>query len=381
MRQPSAEVARCLEPQERFEALRAHYTRKTGGRLIDLAYPNAREPLAGVRERIAAAVAAIDGAELQYTPYGGATVPRRAIACSLRRSHLVRFSYEDVVLTPGAMAALSVLFAALREAEGDEIVIVSPCWLDAPTYAYQQGLTPILVPVDREGRLDLDAIERAITPRTRAVLLSQPANPTGVLYSDRELAALAEILGGVLLISDECHSEYVYGERFVSPIARHPRTCVVSSLGKRWLAQGLRLGYAAFSPALRAEGWPARAIRLCRALGHAMPSALLQRALPRLLELSIDRSAFAARRARAVAALSADYAVVPGRHTMFVYASVPNGEDDFAFVERAAEHGVLVMPSSLFHDRGRFRVAVTAGDDALERGLSALARAAQREAA
>ncbi len=383
---PSAEVARCLEPQERFEALRAHHVRRSGGRVVDLAYPNAEVLGDGVRDAIRDTLEDVRGRDLQYTPYGGATIARRLVSRALAKSHGLELEFRDVVLTPGAMAALSVLLAGSREGADDEALVVTPCWLDTPTYAWQQGLRPVLVPVERRtGRLDLDAIGDALTLRTRVVVLTQPANPTGVLYTEDELRGLASLLGSMprppLLVADECHRDFVFApDRFISPAAFHPRTAIVCSFGKRFFMQGQRLGYMAFAPALREEGWPERAVRLCRAMGHATPTALMQRALPRLLALPAQRDTLARRRALTVRMLeSAGYTPVPGRHTMFVYADAPT-EDDFAFVEHAAASGVLVLPSSLFSERGRFRVTVTASDEDLARGLDRLARLLQEAA-
>lgn len=381
------EVIRCLAPQERFEALRTHHVRRTGGRLLDLAYPNADALAPGVHDALRATLDEVSGQDLQYTPYGGSTPARRRLAQALDRTHRLGFKYGDVVLTPGGMAALSIVLAAAREQDGDEVVIVTPCWLDAPAYAWQQGLRAVLAPVHPErGRLDLAAIERALGPRTRAVILAQPANPTGVLYTREELDGLSALLTSMprppLLIADECHRDFVFApDVFVSPAALYPRTAIVYSLGKRLLMQGQRLGYLAFAPALREEGWTERALRLCRALGHATPTALMQRAAGRLIELELDLEGIARKRALATEILvRAGYRLSPGRHTMFVYAdaTVP---DDFAFAEEAARAGVLVVPSSLFHARGAFRVTVTPKEDLLTRGLASLARLGPRRAA
>lgn len=385
----AAEVARCLEPQERFEALRAHHLRRSGGRLIDLAYPNAEVLIPGVREALAATLGDLHGRDLQYTPYGGGTTARRLAAHALERTHRLGLKHADLVLTPGAMAALAVVLAAAREEEGDEAVIVTPCWLDAPAYVWQQGLRAVLAPTHPEtGRLDPRSLDRALGPRTRAVILAQPANPTGVLYSREELEQLAARLSSMprppLLVADECHRDFVFApDAFISPSAVYPRTAIVYSLGKRLLMQGQRLGYVAFAPALRDEGWAARAARLCRALGHATPTALMQRALPRLLALELRLETVAERRALAADMLQhAGYTLSAGKHTMFVYARTPRrAEDDFAFAEDAARAGVLVMPSSLFHEPGAFRVTVTPREETLARGLGLLARMRGRRAA
>lgn len=369
-------------PQERFDAIRAHHHRRTGGRLVDLAYPNPGEVHPQLVEALVETLRDVDGGGLQYTPYGGATIPRRHVAHGLRRSHGVKVAVDDVVLTPGAMSALTLTFAAALE-DGGEVVIVSPCWLDTPLYVATQGGTPVLVPTRADGHLDLAALGAALSPRTRAVVLSQPANPTGVLYGERELQALAELLSRhpsrPLLVSDECHRDFVFDAPFVSPLSFYPRAAVVYSFGKRLLAQGQRLGYVAFHPSL--EGWPGKVRGLARAMGHATPTALMQRAVPRLMQIPTDASALATRRRHAVDRLDALGLSPIGRHTMFVYGRVPEPWDDFAFCELAASRGVLVMPSSLFHAAGGFRIAVTATDEALDAGLDALESIRAREAA
>ena len=372
-----------LAPQERFEAIRRHHHHRTGGRLIDLAYPNPPGAPRAVIDALTETLRAVDGGALQYTPYGGATIPRRHVAHALRSSHRVPFRVDDVVLTPGAMSALSLTLAAAIEAPTDEIAIATPCWIDTPLYAAQQGGTPVLVPVRDDGHLDLVALATAIGLRTRVVILSQPANPSGVLYDETELSALADILRGQpsppLLISDESHRDFVFDAPFVSPVSFYERTAVVYSFGKRLLVQGQRLGYVAFHPAL--EGWSERVRRLARSMGHATPTALMQRALPRLIGAEVDGSVVAARRRRAFEQLAASGYAPVGQHTMFVYARVPAPWDDVSFCELAASRGVLVLPSSIFHAPGGFRIAVTADDTAIETGLDALASLRVKEAA
>lgn len=368
-------------PQERFEAIRRRHDRRSGGRLVDLAYPNPSRVAADVAGVLTRTLAQLDGAGLQYTPYGGAAIPRRHVAHGLRRSHGVRVKVDDVVLTPGAMSALSLTLAAALEGPRREVLVITPCWLDTPLYVAQRGGHPVLVPTRADGHLDMNAIERALTPGTAAVVLSQPANPTGVLYDEEELEALATRLGAMaeppLWISDECHRDFVFGALHRSPMRRYPRTAVVYSFGKRLLAQGQRLGYVAFHPAL--EGWSERLRGLARACGHCTPTALMQRALPALMDLDVDLSSIAARRARVVERLRAAGFDPLGEHTMFVYARAPGVDDDFALCEHLASEGVLVMPSSLCHARGAFRLAVTADDDALDEGLSILEQARLQE--
>lgn len=382
-------VEAFLAPQERFEELRRTWAFRAGRKLCDLSYAN---PYDGPSpEAFAALRATLDSAEgldLQYTPYGGATIPRRLVADRLEETHGLPFHWRDVVLTPGAMAALAVAFRAFGgpPGEGGEIVIPTPCWLDYPLYAAQLGLRPVLVPADPATlRLDLDALAGALSPRTRAVVVTQPGNPSGLLASRAELRELGRLLEShrqgpaPWLISDEAHRDVVMpGERFVSPATCYHRTVVVYSFGKHLALQGQRIGYVAVSPRAPDHQSLARHLeRLCRAQGFCTPTALMQHALGRLLGLSAPVEAVAARRDRVVERLvAAGYDLVPSQATFFLYPRSPV-PDDFAFVEALAREGVLVLPASLFHDRGRFRISLTGSEGMIDRALDVLVAAAE----
>lgn len=383
-------LAKLLEPQERYEALRRQTQLRAGASLCDLAYAN---PYDAADPRVISAIRdALDESRalaLQYTPYGGATIPRRLVAGQLSRMHRRRFHYRDVVLTPGAMSALNLVFRSLRTADApgaaegaDEVIVITPCWMDYPLYLAQLGLRAVMVPVDaRTLHLDLAAIAAALTPRTRAVVLSQPANPTGVLYDREELRALAALLRSgraaepPLLVSDECHRDIRYdGVPFCSPVEWYERTVVVHSFGKALGIQGQRIGYVAVSPEMKhGRAYAALLTQLCRAMGFCTPTALMQVALPRLLDLRLDLTRATARRERVVAGLrAAGYEFVAPDATFFVYPRAPGG-DDFAFAERLAARGVLVLPSSVFHHPGHFRLSLTASDAMIDGALAVLA--------
>jgi aspartate aminotransferase len=393
----AARIARCLEPQERFEAIRRDAERKHGRALADLSYANAADgPASAVKEALRGALEAARPADLQYTPYGGATLTRREIARALERSHGLPFHYRDVILTPGAMAALNVAFrVAQAEHEDAEAVVVTPCWIDYPLYLAHLGIAARLVPSRPSLRLDLDAIRAALGPRTRMVVLSQPSNPSGVLYRRDELDALARLLDDAptrpLLISDECHRDVVFDRgAFVSPACAYDRSLVIYSFGKSLFMQGQRIGYVAVSPRMAEREGVARELeRACRYMGFCTPTALMQMAVRRLLRLPIDLAPIDRRRRLVCDALRAmGYETTPNEATFFVYPRVPadgstgarsdaaSGDaDDMAFCARLADEGVLAMPAAVFHHRGHFRLSLTASDATIDRALPALARA------
>jgi aspartate aminotransferase len=383
-----SELAALLEPLERFERIRRRASR-LGDRLADLSYAN---PYPGAQDAVRAAIRNALAEErlldLQYSPFGGQTLVRRAIADALGESHGLPFAFQDVVLTPGAMAALQVALRTAGRPDG-EVVIPVPCWLDYPLYARHVGLRTTLVPFEPpDFALDVEALAGALTRRTCAILLSNPANPTGRSYGSEELSALAEVLRNaeselgcrVTLIADETHRDFVPFDRYRSAAAFVDRTIVVYSFGKYHFIQGQRLGYAAVSPAHPERGESAgEMVRWTRITGVCTPTALMQRAAPRLVRLRHDLTWLERWRRRFLEELqAAGLFVVHPDGTLFLYVRTPNVADDFSFVEELAAAGVLALPAPIFHHSGYFRLSLTGSEPMLELALSVLTRTAVR---
>lgn len=376
------ELEPLLEPLERFESVRRRVARK-GGHLCDLAYAN---PYEGV---LATAEAAIQNAldsdrllALQYSPFGGATIVRRAVADALRGSHGLDFGFRDVVLTPGAMGALQLaLRAAARP--GGEVIIPVPCWLDYPLYVRFLDLVPVYVPLSPGSfEIDVPAILDASSERTCAVLLSHPGNPTGRNYGREGLDALGEGIRGieerfgseVTLIADETHRDFVAPGEYLTAAAYVDRTLLVYSFGKYHFMQGQRLGYAAVSPRHpRRHEVSEELVQWTRITGMATPTAIMQRAAIELLALRHDLSWLTRWRQRYTEELAAaGYRVSRPDATLFIYVETPAGSADFDFVEALARAGVLALPAPLFHHSGYFRISLTGSAHMLEEALPIL---------
>jgi aspartate aminotransferase len=381
----AAEVAHLLEPLEQFESIRRRVVR-LGERLCDLSYAN---PYAGAQQDVRGAIRSTLDEErlldLQYAPFGGQTLARRAVADALRASHDLPFAFGDVVLTPGAMSALHVALLTAGRSDG-EVVFPVPCWLDYPVYARATGLRPVPVALTPETfELDIAAIVAAVSPRTCAVLFSHPANPTARNYRPEQLAALADALRAVedrlgcqiTLIADETHRDFTPAGDHHSTARFWDRTVVVYSFGKYHFIQGQRLGYVAVSPEHPArDRVAAEMVRWTRIMGIATPTALMQRAVPRLLGLRHDQTWLARLRRRYVDQLTdIGYSVVEPDSTLFLYVRTPSGyPDDFDFVTELAAEGVLVLPAPVFHHTGYFRISLTGSEGMLARALPVLKR-------
>ena len=374
-------------PQERFTGLSATALRRYGRRMIDLSYANPYDgPNEAVRDALQAALAEERELAFQYTPYGGRTVTRRLVASKLTEEYGLPFDYRDVIMTPGAMAAINIALRALFGSE-DEAIVLTPCWLDYPLYLTNLGIPFRFVARREDKHFDLAAIESALNSRSRGILFSHPCCPTGVLYSKDEIQRLAVLLSeaesrfgrALYLISDEVHRHIIWaGSEFHSPLLSYPRSLSIYSFGKALFLQGQRIGYVAVSPHMPERIELRRQLeRYVQAMGFCTPTALMQRAVCRLLHYQppLDVITMCQQTMRA-GLRSGGYEVCDGEATFFIYVKSPV-PDDYAFTEHLADAGVLVLPSTLFHEKGFFRISVTARSEAVAAALGVFKHAMQ----
>ena len=310
---------------------------------------------------------------------------QKAVARSLSERTGMDWDPADVAMTNGGFAAIAVTLRAILD-PGDEVVFLSPPWFFYEILILAGGGEPVRVRLEPPAfELDASTIAAAITPRTRAVLVNTPHNPTGRIYSPESLQAVADVLTAaserngrtIYLMSDEPYNRIVFdGRPFHSPAEVYPATIVNYSYGKTLLAPGMRIGYIATPPTmpdrerLRDDVFTSQI-----ASGWAFPNALLQHAIEDLDDLSIDVRALERRRDRVVAALrEIGYATTNPEGTFYVMAQAPT-EDDMAFGELLAEHGVLVLPGTVVEAPGWFRISLTASDEMVDRGLVGFAAA------
>jgi aspartate aminotransferase len=309
--------------------------------------------------------------------------PQAFLAEHLGRELGLPFEPADIAMTAGAFAAIMIAFRLVLDA-GDEAIISEPAW-----FCYE----PMLLAADAVPRkvmlkalsfdLDLAAIEAAISPKTRLVIVNSPHNPTGRIYDDETLRALAALLERasarhgrrIFLLSDEPYRRLRFdGRGFVSPASFYPWTLISYSYGKVLLAPGQRLGYLAIGPLMpQADRDALRNVMFSTqmSLGWCFASALMQYAVPDLENLSIDRSALVWRRDRLSAALTRiGCTLLPPEGTFYLWSRWPRG-DAQAHWDRLADHDVFVLPGSVMNAPDYFRISLTASDAMVERALPA----------
>ncbi len=215
---------------------------------------NVGEPDFGTPDHIgAAAKRAIDAQHTKYTVVAGILELRQAIAKKLLDDNGISYSPDEISVGVGAKQPLINALLTLCD-DGDEVILPSPCWVSYVEMIKLAGAVPVLVPCREEDgfALDLAAIEKAVTPRTAAILINTPNNPTGAVYSEETLRGLAEIALAhkIAVISDEVYEKLIYGghKHFsiasVSPEMR-ALTVTINGVSKAYAMTGWRVGYAA----------------------------------------------------------------------------------------------------------------------------------------
>jgi aspartate aminotransferase len=314
--------------------------------------------------------------------------PQAFLAERLTEELSLPFEPADIALTNGAVAAIAVSFRLLLDA-GEEAIFSTPAWFCYEPMLLAADAVPIKVKL-RADRLDLDlsAIEEAISPRTRLVIVNTPHNPTGRIYSRDQLVELGDLLNRaservgrrIFLLSDEPYRRIRFDHHdFISPAAVYPWTLVAYSYGKVLLAPGQRLGYLALSPLMPREDRQALQSSMFAAqmaLGWCFPNAVMQYALPDLESLSIDMLALSSKRVRMTEALEkAGYEVLRPEGTFYLFCKFPG--DGKRFWDALADRDVFVMPGSVMEVPDHFRICLTASESMIERSLPVFAEVAE----
>ena len=310
---------------------------------------------------------------------------RIPVARSLTRLTGLEWDPEDVFMTNAGFGALTVTLRAITE-PGDEVIYLSPPWFFYELLIAAADAIPVrlnLAPPVFD--LDPEAIAAAITPRTRAVIVNSPHNPSGRVYPLDALSRLATILDEasrrngrtVHLIADEPYRRILFdGIRYHSAAEVYPGTIITYSYGKILLAPGQRLGYIAVPPTSPERPALRRAIELFQwATGYAFADALMQHSTADLENVSIDVPRMQARRDRLVGALRAmGYQTTNPEGTFYVLVRCPT-DDDQAFADTLADDNVLVLPGTIVELPGWARLSLTASDEMVEQALPAFERA------
>ncbi|MBW2495606.1 MAG: pyridoxal phosphate-dependent aminotransferase [Deltaproteobacteria bacterium] len=191
-----------------------------------------------------ACIRAIEAGQTHYTDSRGLAELREAIAADHGRRFEVDVDPERIIVSNGTSSAMLLVFSLLV-GEGDEVVLPSPHYPCYPNFVRMSGGVPVAILADPEAgyAMDVEAVRRALTPRTRAIVVSSPANPTGAVQSEETMRGLASL--GVPIISDEIYDGLLYeGAKVTSALEITDDAYVLDGFSKRYAMTGYRLGYA-----------------------------------------------------------------------------------------------------------------------------------------
>ena len=319
----------------------------------------------------------------RYMPNNGYVETRQAVADDLTAETGIAFSANDIVMTCGAAAAINVVLKTILN-PGQEVLLLSPYFVEYGYYVDNHNGVAVVVPTDEDFQPDLSAIEAAITPRTRALILNSPNNPSGVIYSAECLQALGDLLdrkqreygAEIFIISDEPYRRIIYdGLAYPQVFPHYEQTIVVNSHAKDLALPGERIGYVAVNPHYAGREELAGGLTFCnRILGFVNAPALMQHVVRALQGVSVDVADYQRKRDFLYTQLTEmGYSVNKPQGAFYLFPKSPV-EDDTEFVNALQERLVLAVPGRGFGTPGYFRISYCLDDWVLEGAMDGMAK-------
>lgn len=314
------------------------------------------------------AIQAIQAGHNGYTLASGTAELRTKIKQSLDARHQ---RLDDVIITCGTLGALTLALQAILN-PGDEVILFDPYFLAYPQLATLVGAEARIVSTYPDFQPDPDQVKRAITPRTRAILLCSPGNPTGIVTQRERVKALAELADrhGIWLISDEIYSSFVYDDSFSSPASFGNNVLVCSSFSKTHGMTGWRLGYA-YGPAMLIHAMTA----LQQATFVCAPT-MAQVAGVMAWDYTMDNYVQDYQRKRdwLLAHLDPQYRFTKPGGAFYLFPQCPHGTAT-ELAEAGIQEQLVIMPGMVFSQRdSHFRISYAVDDATLAQGVELLNR-------
>lgn len=319
-----------------------------------------------------------------YSPAAGDPEVRKALADSVNRKFGTRYSADNFYMTVGAAASISISIRALTN-PGDEFITFAPFFPEYVVWVETAGAKLLVTPADPGNfQIDFDALERLISPRTKGVIINSPNNPSGVVYSEKTIRRLAELLerkgkeyqNAIYLLADEPYREIVYdGVQVPFVPFYYKNTLVCYSYSKSLSMPGERIGYIIVPDEAEDSTRVMAAVAGAgRALGYVCAPVLFQKVVARCTEVSGDISAYQQNRDllyRGLTELGYECVKPQGAFYLFVKALEPDAK---AFSEHAKKHDVLVVPGDSFGCGGYVRISYCVSEKTIRDAMPAFAQ-------
>lgn len=355
---------------------------------FSLGNPNVPAP-AKVNEAIKALVDEEESTVLHgYMSNSGYEDVRAAVASSLNRRFGTDFNETNIIMTVGAAGGINVIFKAVVNA-GDEIIAFAPYFGEYRSYAANVDAKLVVVPPNTATfQPDLEAFEKLITPKTKAVIVNTPNNPTGVVYSEDTIKKMAEILERkqkeydrvIILFSDEPYRELAYDGVEVPYITKYYDNTVVGySYSKSLSLPGERIGYLVIPDALDDSATIKTACNVAtRILGFVNAPSLMQKVIGRCVDVDVSENIAAYNRNREAlykGLMDLGFECIKPEGAFYMFVKTP--VDDKEFCERAKKYNILIVPGSTFACPGFVRIAYCVSYDTIVNSLPGFKKLAE----
>lgn len=317
-----------------------------------------------------------------YMNNAGYPEVRQAVADQLNRRYGAHLTPEHIIMTVGAAGAINIVFKAILDIE-DEVIVFRPYFGEYCSYISNWHAKTVEVdPLLPSFQPDLADFEAKITPATKAVLVNNPCNPTGVLYSEETLHGIANILRKkqeeygheIYIISDEPYREIVYDGKTVPYLPDYyENTFIGYSFSKTLSVPGERIGYLVVNPAMSHSSEMANAVTVAnRVCGYINAPSLLQKAVAKCLDIKCDLEFYDRNRHMLYDNLTAmGYECVKPEGTFYLFLKAPGTGDEKAFVARAKKLGLILVAGSTFRWPGYVRLAYCVSPEVIQKSLPA----------
>ena len=316
-----------------------------------------------------------------YTVAPGNPAVREALAQSINNRFGVHVSAQNLFLTAGAAAAITIAFKALAE-EGDEFIAFAPFFPEYRCFVESVGARLVVVPARIEDfQIDFEAFSKCLTPKTKAVIVNSPNNPSGVVYSMETIRTLTNILHAkeeeyghpIFLIADEPYREIAYNGVDVPYLIKYYRNTIICySYSKSLSLPGERIGYICVSDKM--EDWKTHYAAVCgagRALGYVCATTLFQFLAAKCVDKTSDVSVYKKNRDMLYGALTEyGYECVHPDGAFYLFMKALE-DDAYAFCEKAKKYELLLVPGDDFGCPGYVRIAYCVKPETIEKALPA----------
>lgn len=339
------------------------------------------EPPAEVKESLKKHILSEEKGLHRYMSNAGYPEVREKIAKALEKESNVSLTEENIVMTVGAGGALNVVLKSLLN-PNDEVIVFAPYFVEYDFYVGNHGGKTVRVEPDKKTfEPNLEAFEKSITKNTKAIIINNPNNPTGVVYDENTLRSIEEIITRkqnvfgttIYVISDQPYCEIVYDNiKLVNLLSIFKNTIIVNSFSKSLGLAGERIGYIAASSKIDNVDMLIKALCFCnRTLGFVNAPGLFQKVVGDALNAKVDISEYEKRRNflyEKLTKLGFECVKPQGAFYLFPKALI---DDDVEFVKRAMKYNLLLVPGSGFGCPGYFRMSYCVKFDMIENSIPA----------